>query len=212
MKAFQLFFILISLFSLTLINCGQNSENKTADNTATNTDPSNPANMQEAMSQAQKQLEDIQGDNKNVTPVNFRKLKELLPERLLDLPRTSHTGQSAGAMGIKISTAEANYRDGKKRLEVKIIDAGGIGISTMSMAAWATVEVDREDDRGYEKTSNWGSFKTLEACRTADKYCSLKLYSEKGIIAEIEGYEVTIAELKQVAEAIKLSTVPGMRE
>lgn len=215
MRTFHFFLILTGLLlSLTLVNCGQNAESQasSAAESAENAASNNPANMEEAMKQAQKQVDAIQGDNKDVTPVNFRKLKELLPEKLLGMPRTNHTGQSAGAMGIKVSTAEANYREGAKRLNVKIMDAGGMGISTMGMAAWASMEVDKEDDRGYERTSNWGDFKALEKCRTADKFCSLKLYSKSGIIAEIEGYDVSVDELKQVAGAIKLSTVPGMRE
>ena len=113
---------------------------------------------------------------------------------------------------MKFSTAEASYRAGAKRLNVKIVDAGGLGASTLSMAAWSSLDVNKEDDNGYERTSNWGEFKTLESCRTASKFCSLKLYSEKGIIAEIEGYDIPVADLKQVAEQIKLNSVAGMRE
>ena len=37
-------------------------------------------------------------------------------------------------------------------------------------------------------------------------------FCAKGIVAEIEGYDVPVADLKRVAEQIKLNSVAGMRE
>ncbi len=215
------FFLPLFLLVITqaLLSCAGDSAEKAsesavpnAENSSAGTDAAGPATMQDAMKQAQQQIENIQGANKNVTPVNFRKLKELLPDKMLDMPRTKHTGESAGAMGMKFSSAEARYQEGEKRLNVKLIDAGGIGMATMGMAAWTTLEIDREDDNGYERTSNWGNFKAYEKCRTADKFCSLKLYNEKGIMAELDGYGIPVADLKRVAEQLNISSIPGMRE
>lgn len=212
MKTLNFPFVMLIFLSLSLVNCGQPAENKTAQETAGDIAETRPGNIQDAMKQAEQTVKDLQGENANVTPVNFRKLKELLPDRLLGLPRTRHTGQSAGAMGMKFSTAEAGYSAGAKRLSVKIIDAGGIGAANLTMAAWSTLEIDKESDEGYEKTYKWGEFKAYESCRTSDGFCSLKLYNPKGIIAEIEGRDIPVADLKQVAEQIKLNSVPGMRE
>lgn len=209
--------LLLVLCGLWQITCKQNTESNTKQNDATESDGITgnnqaPANVQEQIAQAQKNLETLQGEHAKITPVNFRKLKELLPDRLLGLPRTKHTGESAGAMGMKFSTAEASYRDGQKRLTVKIVDAGGLGAATMSMAAWSMIEVDKESDEGYEKTSTWGNFKMYESCRTANEHCSVKLYEQTGIIAEIEGFQIPVADLKKVAEQINLNSVAGMRE
>lgn len=218
MKTLHFLLIIFSVVSLSLFSCGGDNTQKadateTSEPETTNTENTEqPKNMQEAMKMAQKQIENLQGENKNVTPVNFRKLKELLPERLLDLPRTKHTGESAGAMGMKVSSAEAEYRDGDKRLTVKLIDAGGIGMATMGMAAWTTIDLDREDDNGFERTSNWKNFKAYEKCRTADKFCTLKLYSEQGIMAELDGYGYSISDLKGAAQKLEINSIPGMRE
>jgi len=220
MKTIRIIPLFWGLCCLFFFSCAGDSADKsnesavpeTENPTASNNQQPAPANMQDAMKQAQQQIESIQGANKNVTPVNFRKLKELLPDRLLNMPRTKHTGESAGAMGMKFSSAEARYQEGEKRLTVKLIDAGGIGMATMGMAAWTSYEVDKEDDNGYERTSNWGNFKAYEKCRTSDKFCSLKLYNEKGILAELDGYGVPVADLKRVAEQLNISIIPGMRE
>ena len=216
---FLLPFFLIVLLQ-ALVSCGgDSSADKSSENPASNTenstagtDATGPASMQEALKQAQKQVESMQGDNKNVTPINFRKLKELLPDRMLNMPRTKHSGESAGAVGMKFSSAEARYQEGDKRLNVKLIDFAGIGMATMGMAAWATMEIDREDDNGYERTSNWNNFRAYEKCRTDDKFCSLKLYNEKGILAELDGYGIPVADLKKAAEQLNIFSIPGMRE
>ncbi|MBK6932521.1 MAG: hypothetical protein IPH12_17335 [Saprospirales bacterium] len=219
MKALRSFLILLICGSLYIASCGQRAENKAAQETATEMSDAarapeqpGPGDIQDAMKQAEQTVKDLQGENAKIVPVNFRKLKELLPGQLLGLERTRHTGESAGTMGMRFSTADASYRDGAKRLNVKIMDAGGIGVATTAMAAWSTLEIDKESDKGYEKTYDWGSFKAYETGRNSDGFIALKLFHPAGIIAEIEGYGIPISDLKHVAEQIKLSSVPGMRE
>ena len=49
----------------------------------------------------------IVSGGKDVQPVDFRKLREMLPETLAGMKRVDATGQSGEAMGIKGSSATA---------------------------------------------------------------------------------------------------------
>ncbi|TNE62114.1 MAG: hypothetical protein EP344_05290 [Bacteroidetes bacterium] len=200
------------LFTLFLFNCGQSSEKQSGQSEAEAQLQEGGEAAADAISQAEKAIKDVQGGHADVTPVPFRKLKELLPEELQGLPRTSHSGESTGAMGMKFSMAEARYAKDDKKIAVKLVDAGGIGIAAMSMAAWSNMELDREDDRGYERTSNWGSYKAYERCRTGENYCDFKLFSKEGIIVELEGTNISMDDLKEAASDLKINSIPGMRE
>ncbi len=132
-----------SLLALTLVSCG--SEEK-----AEVDEPKNPI---EAFQQMADKAKDMQ-ENGPVDPVDFRKLKDILPERAAGLERTEATGEKNGAMGFSLSQAEGKYGDGEASLEIEITDTGGVGgMAMMGMAAWAMAEVDKETATGYEKTT-----------------------------------------------------------
>ena len=93
--------------------------------------------VSEAMQGIEAAVDKIKKDKDLKDPVNFRSLKELLPENLAGMSRTDHSGKSSGAMGFKMSTAEASYENGDQKLEVDIVDAGGVGAALMGGAMWS---------------------------------------------------------------------------
>ena len=74
-------------------------------------------------------------------PVNFRDMKEILPNDLGGMEQTDNEGQTSGIMGFKFSTAKATYEEDKAKLEVKIIDIAGIGKLASKMADWSTLDL-----------------------------------------------------------------------
>ncbi|MGQ0702635.1 MAG: hypothetical protein ACT4PM_05830, partial [Gemmatimonadales bacterium] len=97
-------------------------------------------------------------------PVDFRTLKELLPEDLPGMNRTSAEGEKAGAMGFVASHAEGRYQaDGGGNITVKITDVGAMaGMAAFATFAWATAEIDRETESGYERTVSTKGYKGYE--------------------------------------------------
>ena len=65
----------------------------------------------DALKGIQETVDKIKTDKDLKEPVNFRSLKELLPETIAGMPRTDQSGKTSGAMGFKISMAEATYKD-----------------------------------------------------------------------------------------------------
>jgi hypothetical protein len=92
------------------------------------------------------QFTDKAKDKGTVDPVDFRKLKELLPNEVEGLKRTEATGEKSGAMGFIISRAEARYSDkDNKSVHLEILDTGGVaGVATMALAAWTMADIDKE--------------------------------------------------------------------
>lgn len=188
-------FLMALLMPLLLWQCGQEatSSGDSGDDTEANVssgtgneggsvDTDDPAKM---MEEAMKQLQNLQGGEK-VEVVNFRELKKFLPESLAGLNRTSHTGEKAGAMGFTISQAEAKYEnaDRSKRMDVNIIDGGGVGLAQMGYAAWASVEIDQEDDNGWTRTTTINGHKAYHEhdTRNGDGQISA-IISGRGIVS-----------------------------
>ncbi|HKW80747.1 MAG TPA: Yip1 family protein [Casimicrobiaceae bacterium] len=95
----------------------------------------------------------IASGGKNVEPVDFRKLKELLPETLAGMKRSEATGQSGEAMGIKGSSATARYTDGgSASMNVEITDMGSLS-GLAGLASRFDPKMEKETDTGYERTS-----------------------------------------------------------
>jgi hypothetical protein len=95
----------------------------------------------------------IVSGGKDVQPVDFRKLKEMLPETLAGMKRVDATGQSGEAMGIKGSSATARYTNGAgASLNVDISDMGSLA-GLAGLASRFDPSMEKETETGYERTS-----------------------------------------------------------
>ena len=94
----------------------------------------------------------IMTGGKDVQPVDFHRLKDMLPETIAGLKRTEASGQSGEAMGIKGSSATARYGDGANAsLQVEIADLGSLS-GLAGLAAKFDPTMEKETDTGYERT------------------------------------------------------------
>ena len=204
----------IGLCTFLHLGCGGSSKPDKAEETAGQTDTqeeggssSDPENLKDAMNEVQKAM---QGDGAPKEVVNFRELKELLPESLAGMGRTSHTGEKAGAMGFTMSTASAEYREGNKELKVTIVDVAGAAAAMMGMAAWATVEVDRETDDGYERSTMIEGYKGYEKYDSKSKAGQVSVIVGNRFIVTVDGRNVSEKELADAIGKIGLKKLAGM--
>lgn len=151
--------------------------------------------ISDAMNSVTEAMEQLKNDNKIVEPVNFRVLKSGIPETFLGMERTKNEGETTGAMGFKVSTAKATFKDGDRRVEIEIIDVGGIGMAAMGMAGWSMAEIDKESDDGFERTTTFEGHKAYEKCR--NERCEFSTWMNQRIIFNVKGYNVDMDELKK---------------
>jgi Yip1-like protein/zinc ribbon protein len=94
----------------------------------------------------------IMAGGKDVRPVDFHKLKDLLPESLPGMQRKEASGQSGEAMGFKGSSATASYSDGANAsITIEIADMGSLS-GLAGLAAKFDPSMEKETDTGYERT------------------------------------------------------------
>lgn len=145
--------------------------------------------------------------------VDFRELKALLPAELPGLKRTNAGGEKSAVMGLTIAQAEGRYEaEGGKNIKIRIQDMGASAAVGGFMAySWASMEVDRESDTGYERTTTIGGHKAMEKYNTENQSGDLQILVNKRFMVEINGWKVTADEMKAAAQAIDLNKLAGLQ-
>jgi hypothetical protein len=165
------------------------------------------------LAQAMKMLNGQNAGGPRVEPVNFRELKALLPEELPGFKRTAAKGEKAGAMGFVMSKADADYSgEGGAHLDIKLVDIGSLaGPLGLGMAGWASVEIDRETETGYEKSTVLGGNKAFEKYDTRSKRGEVKVLIGNRFIVEVDGRNVKIDDLKAAVGKVDLAKLATLK-
>ncbi|MPR33207.1 hypothetical protein [Salmonirosea aquatica] len=183
------------LLVLALWGCGGKEEEQ---------EKEEPKNAMEAIQQMADKAKEMQ-EKGPVDPVDFRSLKELLPSEAAGLDRTEATGEKNGAMGFSISQAQGKYEKDDSRIEVDIVDTGGVGgMAMMGMAAWAMAEVDKETASGYEKTTRINGMKAYEKYDNDGKDGEINVIVADRFVVNVKGRNVTMDQIKDTLDDLDL--------
>jgi uncharacterized protein YceK len=166
----------------------------------------------EALQQFADKAKDMQ-NKEPVDPVDFRKLKELLPEKAAGLARKESSGEKNGAMGFTISRAEAKYADeSNTSVHVEIFDTGGVaGVATMALAAWTMADIDKETDNGYEKTTKIEGYKGYEKYNNESKSGEINVLVGDRFVVNVNGDNLTMDQIKSILKDINLDKLADLK-
>ncbi|GAB4026453.1 transposase [Spirosoma koreense] len=144
--------------------------------------------------------------------VDFRVLKDLLPDDAEGIPRKEANGEKNGAAGFVISTATGKYanQDDSETMELSIIDGGG-SMMMVGLAAWSMIEVDKEDEHGYEKTGQYGDNKSYEKYNNDSKEGEISVLVNKRFIVSAKGHGVSMGKIKAALEDIDLDKLAALK-
>ena len=211
----KLHYIGIALMSAALLmSCGGKSDEEKAQEAAEKIADDAKVSVSDAMGAVQAMAKQAEESQKNgpVETVDFRALKELLPDNADGLARQSATGEKTGAMGFKISTANAKYAntDNSERIELSIVDAGGTGVM-MGLAAWSMIDVDKETENGYEKTGKMGDYKSYEKYDNSGKDGEIAVMIQNRFVVTAKGQGVSMDKIKTALEDIDLNKLEDVK-
>ena len=162
-----------------------------------------------------KNFTDMMKQKSKVKAVDFRKLKELLPEELDGMKRTNAKGERTNAMGVNISQSEGNYKteDGEQNIKITIIDFGSMkGLTGMALFAWTMADIDKESDDGYEKTTEFKGYKAFEKYNTTNKSGELEVLVGERFMVKGEGRGVDMDAIHDALGEVDLDTLEGMKD
>ena len=150
---------------------------------------------------------------KKVDVVEYKVLKDMLPESIGNMRRTNATGEKAAAMGMEVSNAEGRYEnDQNGGITVKLTDIGSMtGLAGMAAYAWAATNVERESDNGYEKTGTFNGFKSHERWEKSSSSGEISVLVGGRFVAEVSGYNTSMDALKDAMNKIDLKKLDGMK-
>ena len=145
-------------------------------------------------------------------PVNFRTLRELLPQEAVGLAQTNVEGSTDGAMGFSISQVEATYGEGDAEIDLSILDYGAIPSMAMMGLGWTMADIDRESGSTYERTVTFGGergYRTYDSERRSGEF---NLLVADRFVVQVEGSGVDDDDLEAALRAVDLSGLADLRD
>jgi Yip1 domain len=202
---------------------------KTPDGATVTINPGAMAEMAKRMEEAGKRIESAQssGDTAaagkamgdilgavtgggNAAPIASADLKAMLPEAIGDMKRSGVEAQTSGAMGISASTAKASYGADDRRVELSIIDGGGLA-GLAALAGWANLTMDQESDGKVEKVYKDGARTIHEEYRKDASHGEMTVVLANGVIVSAEGSHVDMATLKDAVASVGLAKIEATK-
>ncbi len=150
-------------------------------------------------------------------PVSFRALRDVLPDDAGGFARSSREGSTVGALGFRVSTVEAEYRnrDGAD-VDVAIADIGALPlVGSEDFLDWLDVEIDEESERGWKRTLEYEGYPALAEFRRTrgDRGRGQLTWLVEGrFVVSMEGRGVTMDELYDLQAAIDTDALADMRD
>lgn len=171
-----------------------------------NIDLDDPAKALEGLAEKMEGLADKMqnGDGEKVEVINFRDLKEMLPNRVAGMRLDDSSGETSGALGFKISTATGEYRDDDERIEITIADVGASPMVLMGMAAWSNIEFERDSDDGYERTTTIEGYKGYEKYDSDREDGQVSLIINNRFLVNVEGHNISEKDLRSALRKVDL--------
>ena len=103
-----------------------------------------------------------------LTPITKEQIKTWMPEEINDLKRTEYN--IGGVMGI--STFKLTFKgDADKMIKITISDGAGKGSAMIGMfSMMQNMEIDKENESGYERTQTFDGQPTLIKYQSSENY------------------------------------------
>lgn len=202
-KQFILLFALMTL----LAACNDSAKKEEAVTSETTESDNTSSTTNDAVTvadQGQKRLEEL----RKLPAISNETMKSFFPAEVNGAKRTSFN--VANTLGYSMGTAE--YRkDDTTRYSVSIYDcAGEAGAAFYSMSYLARMNMEREDDNGYEKTVNYKGTNALEAYNKNNHEHRLHFVTGERFWVDVEGNE-GLDNLKSFIEALGLDKLKGAK-
>lgn len=146
-------------------------------------------------------------------PVDFKKLKELLPDTVAGLKRSNAEGSKQGMAGMKLSQAQGTYsEEGKdQNATVTINDYGAMPGMLEGMSGWMNMEIDNDSDTQSSKTLTINGYKAYEEYNKQDKSGHIIVVVGNRFWVEVQVNSGIDADaLKATAESLKLKELEAL--
>ena len=146
-------------------------------------------------------------------PIDFRKLKETLPQELAGFDKGESSGEKNNAFGISVSEAKQSFRtaDGSKHVRFEITDPGSLAGPFALANMWMNVEIDKETSSGYEKTSTSNGHKLHEKWDKSGKRGEVQMVVGNRFMVEVAAEGIEMSDVKSLVNKIDIAKLEAMK-
>jgi hypothetical protein len=152
------------------------------------------------------------GGPQRVDTVDFRTLESMLPASLPGMKRMSAEGGNQAAVGVKTSSAKADYADNNGAgVHIEIADISGVS-GLMDLAGGLIQNTTSESDSGFEKDVQLGGRTVHEKYDARNKHGDLSIVLAKRFSVDISGNGVDMGALEQTLRQVDLARLESMKD
>ena len=146
-------------------------------------------------------------------PVDFRKLKEVLPQDLAGFEKGDSSGEKNNAFGISVSEAKQSFRtaDGSKSVRFEITDPGSLAGPFALANMWMNLDIDKETSDGYEKTSTISGRKMMEKWNKGSKHGEVTMVVGNRFMVEVNANGVDMNDVKALLAKVDIAKLESMK-
>jgi len=211
----KIIYILFLTSLLILWGCGKSGNDQPNENQKTESEEKTGIKSLDDFVDNMKEVQKNMEEGKKYEVVDFRELKELLPESIGDLKRKNAQGEKNSAMGFTISHAEADYSndDGSQNIDIEITDlTGASGLAGFAAWGWAMADIDKESETGYEKTTKYKGHKAYEKYDNEYQDGSIEVLVSGRYMVSVQGNNVPMDIIKNAMDEIDIGKLEAMKE
>ena len=151
------------------------------------------------------------GGNVHHEPVDFNTLKGMLPTSLPQMQRTDAQGSSQQALGVKGSSATADYSSANAHLRIKISDMSGVS-GLLEAASGLAPTGETQTDTGFEKDMVVNGRVIHEKYDRNSSDGEVSALIAKRFSVEVTGRGVDIAQLEKTLSTVDLERLEAMKD
>jgi hypothetical protein len=146
-------------------------------------------------------------------PIDFRKLKEALPQDLAGFDKGESSGEKNNAFGIAVSEAKQSFRtaDGSKSVRFEITDPGSLAGPFALANMWMNLDIDKETSNGYERTSTVSGRKLMEKWDKSSKHAEVHLVVGNRFMVEVDARGVDMSDVKALLGKVDIAKLEAMK-
>lgn len=148
--------------------------------------------------------------------VDFRKLKEQLPETLGGIKRTQASGERTSFGEIKLSQAHGTYVKDKEdgdspRIEMQIMDYGANKDAAAAIAFWTQLEIDQEGDDGFQRSLKIQNYPAMQQYTNDGKSGTLQIMVADRFHVNVTTHGLSAEEFKKIGDELKLKELAALK-
>jgi hypothetical protein len=152
------------------------------------------------------------GGPNRAAPVDFKNLSDLLPTSLQGMKRSAAQGSAQGALGVKTTSATADYVGANgASVHLEIADMTGLS-GLMDLANNLVQNTTSQSDTGYEKDVTLNGRAAHEKYDAPNKKGDISMQVAKRFTVDVTGQGVEMAALEQAYSQIDLSRLESMKD